>query len=172
MDDSLDSVLTDELGVDLYEQLSKLWSKAGMNTHKWLSNSPVVLSKIPLQDRANTPCKINLEEENLPLVRTLRVMWIATEDVFTFDSQVNEEFELTKHNFLKKVAILFDPLGFLSPFIVRAKVLMQELWIQGLDWDEKLPTELSTKVMSWFKELILLPTIKVQRCLQLKKQVR
>ena len=146
-----------------------MWNKAGMHTHKWLSNSPVVLSKIPLQDKAN---KINLEEENLPSVRTLGVMWIATEDVFTFGSQVNEEFELTKHNFLKKVATLFDPLGFLSPFIVRAKVLMQELWIYGLDWDEKLPTELSTKVMSWFEELILLPTIKVQRCLQLKKQVR
>ena len=115
---------------------------------------------------------MNLEEENLPSVRTLGVMWIAAEDVFTFDSQVNEEFELTKRNFLKKVATLFDPLGFLSPFVVRAKVLMQELWIHGLDWDEKLPTELSTKVMSWFEELILLPTIKVQRCLQLKKQVR
>ena len=49
---------------------------------------------------------------------------------------------------------------------------MQELWIHGLDWDEKLPTELSTKIISWFGELILLPTIKVQRCLQLKKQVR
>ena len=49
---------------------------------------------------------------------------------------------------------------------------MQELWIHGLDWDEKLPTELSTKILSWFGELILLPTIKVQRCLQLKKQVR
>ena len=39
MDDSMDSVLTDEQGVDLYEQLSELWSKAGMHTHKWLSNS-------------------------------------------------------------------------------------------------------------------------------------
>ena len=30
-----------------------------MHTHKWLSNSPVVLSEIPLQDRVN---KINFEE--------------------------------------------------------------------------------------------------------------
>ena len=169
MDDSMDSVLTDEQGVDLYEQLSELWSKAGMHTHKWLSNSPVVLSKIPLQDRVN---KMNLDEENLPSVKTLGVMWIAAEDVFTFESQVNGEFELTKRNFLKKIAALFDPLGFLSPFTIRAKVLMQELWIHGLDWDEKLPKELSTKIALWFGELVLLPTIKVPRCLQLKRQVR
>ena len=30
MDDSMESVLTDEQGVDLYKQLSELWSKAGM----------------------------------------------------------------------------------------------------------------------------------------------
>ena len=64
MDDGMDSVLTDEQGVDLYEQLSELWSKAGMHTHKWLSNSPIVL--IPLQDRVN---KMNLDEENLPSVQ-------------------------------------------------------------------------------------------------------
>ena len=61
MDDSMDSVLTDEQGVDLYELLSELWSKAGKHTHKWLSNSPIVLSKIPLQDRVN---KMNLNEES------------------------------------------------------------------------------------------------------------
>ena len=124
--------------------------------------------KIPLQDRVN---KMNLDEESLPSVKTLGVMWIAAEDVFTFKSQVSGEFELTKRIFLKKIAALFDPLGFLSPFTIRAKILMQELWIYGLDWDEKLPKELSTKIMLWFAELVLLPTIKVPRCLQFKKQV-
>ena len=71
IDDSMDSALIDELGVDLYEQLSELWRKAGMHTHKWLSNSPVVMSKIPLQHRAN---KMNLDEVNSPSVRTLGVM--------------------------------------------------------------------------------------------------
>ena len=87
MDDSMDSVLTDEQGVDLYEQLSELWSKAGMHTHKWLSNSPVVLSKIPLQDRVN---KMNLDEESLPSVKTLGVMWIAAEDVSPLSHRLME----------------------------------------------------------------------------------
>ena len=34
MDDSMDSVLTDEKGINLYKQLSDLWEKGGMYTHK------------------------------------------------------------------------------------------------------------------------------------------
>ena len=74
MDDSMDSVLTDEEGIDLYKQLSELWEKAGMHTHKWLSNSPVMLKKIPSQDRVY---KINLDEDNLPSIKALGIMRLA-----------------------------------------------------------------------------------------------
>ena len=43
MDDSMDSVITDDDDIELYKQLSELWGKANMYTHKCLSNSPVVL---------------------------------------------------------------------------------------------------------------------------------
>ena len=56
----------------------------------------------------------------------------------------------TKRIFLSRIAILFDPLGLLAPFLIRAKILMQEVWLNGLDWDERLPQELSTKVNAWF----------------------
>ena len=62
----------------------------------------------------------------------------------------------TKRSFLKLIATLFDPLGFLSPYIVRAKVLMQEIWISGRNWDDTLPEEITAKVMSWLSEL---PTV-------------
>ena len=52
MDDSMDSVMNDEQGVELYQQLSELWKKAGMHAHKWLSNSSAVLAHIPIEDRA------------------------------------------------------------------------------------------------------------------------
>ena len=53
MDDSMDSVLDDTQGIELYKQLDELWSKAGMHARKWLSNSPQILEKIPIKDRAS-----------------------------------------------------------------------------------------------------------------------
>ena len=47
MDDSMDSVIEETEGVELYKELSELWQKAGMQTHKWLSNSLKVLENIP-----------------------------------------------------------------------------------------------------------------------------
>ena len=49
---------------------------------------------------------------------------------------------------------------------------MQQLWLNGLEWDERLPLELFTKVNTWFAELSMLSEIKILRCLQLKKKVK
>ena len=43
----------------------------------------------------------------------------------------------TKQHFLKQIATLFDPIGFLAPFTTRAKMLLQQMWMAGLDWDEE-----------------------------------
>ena len=161
------TVMDETEGVELYKELSELWQKAGMKTHKWLSNSFKVLENIPSQCRAS---EVNLDCDEISAVKTLGVLWLATEDVFTFKSDcVLEKFQPTKRNFLKHIATLFDPLGMLSPFIVRAKVLMQEIWIAGMDWDDTLPEELSMKMKSWFMELPELCRLRVPRCLQLKE---
>ena len=90
-----------------------------MHAHKWLSNSQAVLEMIPLEDRT---CQLELSEDNSLAIKTLGIIWLADEDVFTFKSKLIEQgFKPTKRNVLKKIAALFDPLGFLSPFIIRAK---------------------------------------------------
>ncbi|XP_078360456.1 uncharacterized protein LOC144644785 [Oculina patagonica] len=159
MDDSMDSVSDDSQGIELYKQLDELWSKAGMHARKWLSNSPK-----NLEDRAS---EVDITMEPLPTVKTLGITWLPEEDVFTFKANPPEEtFQFTKRNFLKKIATLFDPVGFLAPFTVRAKVMMQEMWIAGLDWDELCPGELIHRSREWFCELEELPVIKVPRCLR------
>ena len=63
MDDSMDSVMTEDEGIELHRQLSQLLTKAGMHARKWLSNSPRVLQAIPLSDRKS---EVDLDIENLP----------------------------------------------------------------------------------------------------------
>ena len=136
MDDNMDSVMSESEGITLYKQLSELWDKAGMHAHKWLSNSEAILQMIPSQDRA---CQLELGDNNSPAIKTLGIMWFAREYVFTFISKpIEEGFKPTKRNFLKNMATLFDPLGLLSPFVIRAKVFMQEIWIAGTDWGDQL----------------------------------
>ena len=76
----MDSVKDDTEGVELYKQLSELWKKANVQTHKWLSNSLKVLENIPPQYRAT---EVNFDDKVSP-VKTLGVLWLATDDVFTF----------------------------------------------------------------------------------------
>ena len=169
MDNSMDSVVTENEGVSLYEQLSELWRKAGMHAHKWLSNSQAVLEVIPPQDRAS---QLELHRDWSLAVKTLGILWNAKEDIFTFNSkQIESHFQPTKRNVLKKIATLFDPLGFLSPFTVTAKILMQEMWIIGVDWDDSLPSDIVKKVNVWFLELEQLSKVRIPRSLQQKYTV-
>ena len=168
MDDSMDSVMSESEGITLYKQLSELWDKSGMHAHKWLSNSEAILQMIPSQDRA---CQLELGDNNSPAIKTLGIMWLAREDVLTFISKpIEEGFKPTKRNFLKKMATLFDPLGLLSPFVIRAKMFMQEMWIAGTDWDDQLSDDWIRKVNSWFSELNQLQNIRIPRSLQQKKE--
>ena len=117
------------------------------------------MKEIPIQNRA---CKLEFNENSSFSIKTLGILWIAAEDNFTFKFKgINQVFKFTRRDFLKRIATLFDPLGFLSPFTVRAKILMQEIWIAGTDWDDPLLDETNRKVQMWFGELVELGRIKV-----------
>ena len=65
-----------------------------------------------------------------------------------------------------KTATIFDPLGFLSPFTVRGKLLMQEAWTEAVTWDEVMSFQLTKKWKTWFRELPDLAKVKIPRCLK------
>ena len=58
---------------------------------------------------------------------------------------------------------MFDPLGLLEPFTVKAKIMLQELWKQKVSWDSQLPEELKPHWWTWFEELETLPLIQIPR---------
>ena len=76
--------------------------------------------------------------------------WNHHTDVFTF--KVNHELRLlqqptllSKIKILSQVSRIYDPIGFASAFLIRAKIGLQELWEKGIDWDEKLFPEIQEK---------------------------
>ena len=135
IDDSMGSMVNEDEAIKLVQQLKELWQKVGMHPRKWLSNFKKVLREIDTKDRAK---KIDLSKDDLPSVKTLTVVWSASSDQFFFSEAALVELILTKRKFLTKILTLFDPLGFVTPFVVRAKILMQEFWVSGIVWGDRL----------------------------------
>ena len=61
---------------------------------------------------------------------------------------------------------MYDVFGFVSPYLIRAKVLLQDLWKDGLSWDSEVGDEVAKVFRKWESELLRLPEINVPRCLR------
>ena len=96
-------------------------------------------------------------------MKTLGVQWNAETDELAFKLNVPDDIGYTKRGFLKVLAMLFDPLQMLAPFVVRGKIMLQEAWLLDLDWDEEFPVELEGKCREWFTQLPDL--VQLPRCL-------
>ena len=71
---------------------------------------------------------------------------------------------MTKRSLVSDVAKTFDALGWYSPTIVKAKVLLQTLWLEGIGWDECVPDAVLEEWSKWRRELPLLSTHCISRC--------
>ena len=95
-----------------------------------------ILMQFPEEDRA---IEVDLDNGNLSVIKTLGILWVDEKDIFTYRvNPPNQKHLLTKKNVLRKNAALFNPMGFLNPYIIRAKILLQEIWTSGLEWDDFL----------------------------------
>ncbi|XP_068234194.1 uncharacterized protein [Palaemon carinicauda] len=70
-----------------------------------------------------------------------------------------------KRGLLSTISSLYDPLGLLSPIILLAKKLLQELCqVESLDWDERIPGEPAERWQHWIQGLHLLEQLSIPRC--------
>jgi hypothetical protein len=76
---------------------------------------------------------------------------------------------MTKRVLLSELSKVFDPLGWLSPTTIKAKILCQELWKLKLGWDEELPTAVTEEWNRYQSELKLIEKIQIPRCITAPK---
>ncbi|KRY30334.1 hypothetical protein T01_9093, partial [Trichinella spiralis] len=141
---SRDSVADAKLFV---HQASDLLSRGGFHLTKWASNAPEALSDLPAEDCSSV--------DRSRLWKTLGISWNPQLDQLSIcpPSQAASETHGTKRGLLRLAASVFDPLGALTPFTVRAKQLLQSLWQTGISWDDPLPPEISRKWDQWRSDL-------------------
>ena len=71
---------------------------------------------------------------------------------------------MTRRGIVSAVYSLFDPLGFIAPYIMKAKLLLQTLSRKRLGWDDLIEETEKTQWNRWLDDLPKLEEVKVDRC--------
>ena len=103
----------------------KLLSLGGFNLTKWISNNKDFISLVPEKDRAQSVRSIRVGDM-LPTQRALGVFWDVQNDTFIYKFKP-KELANTRRKVVSVTASIFDPIGFIAPHVVRAKIFLQSL---------------------------------------------
>ena len=131
---------------------------------------------------------LNTEQE-----KVLGLGWKPKQDNFSFkvklnfskrtregraESDVNyDDFEsrmprlLTKRSVISQFATLYDPLGLLTPFTLKAKLMMRSIIMEvnqgnSKGWDESLSETLYSETMDLFREMFEIEKLSFRRCVR------
>ncbi|XP_019211648.1 uncharacterized protein LOC109200512 [Oreochromis niloticus] len=162
VDDGLISFHSEEEAIRLVKEAKELCRTGGLRLHKFVSNSKQVLNSLPEEDCAETVRKdLSLGEQQIE--RALGVKWCIDSDHFQFRVVVNEQ-PLSRRGVLSTVASIYDPLGFVAPFVLLGKQILQQMCREKADWDEPLTSDLKSRWESWLLDLKNLADVKIDRC--------
>ncbi|XP_052895578.1 uncharacterized protein LOC128302760 [Anopheles moucheti] len=160
MDDYFDSCDTVEEANMRAKQVQFIHSQAGFNMRNWLSNVRKALEGLQGFGRSQTK-SIEIGQRE-PFPRVLGLIWDTTTDTIKFATKwqpdlkpyATGERRPTKRIVLRIVISLFDPLGLKSPALIHGRIIMQDLWRSGIDWDAELS---DPEFRKWQRRVGLLP---------------
>ena len=152
VDDFLSGAQDIRSAKELKEAVEESLQKIGMTLHGWNSNSEEL--------RALWGAVAD------EIVSVLGLLWSPRDDSLAVNVKRVVEAsscDPTKKNLLSLTASLWDPLGFVQPFLVLPKLLFQEICKSNLGWRGKLPGDMKVKWEVWKSQLPDLAKICVPR---------
>ena len=102
--------------------LEALQKQGHLNLRKWTSNNAEVLSSLPSNMLAADSIALFTSETSVPI---LGIDWQLNTDYFSFYIE-DTPFDLpfTKRSVLSRIARIFDPMAWLAPIVITAKIIM------------------------------------------------
>ena len=141
VDDLLAGADSVEDAVDLIAEVKMVCELGGFNLRKWSSNSKDVLNTL----EATSADYVHSFDASDEITKVLGLSWCRNSDEFFFSFKGSPQGIVTKRSILSQIAGVFDPFGWLSPIVVKGKILMQELWILKIGWDVEVPQALKSE---------------------------
>ena len=186
VDDLIAGAANAQDAYNLYVKAKSIMAEGNFNLRKWNSNSPLLVDQIRKAEQHpeivpkkatdlkvdESSAKVFVTSDNSciesGLTKLLGITWNSEEDVFVFCSTelvtFVQQLPATKRSLLKTSAKIFDPLGFLSPFVIKLKILFQVLCVEGSDWDEPLKGNALDQWNQFTNEFAMLDEVRIPRC--------
>ena len=138
VDNVISGCNTEQEVLHYYKESRTIMSSAKFNLRSWASNCAELKIVASQEGTADDNTTVNI----------LGLRWNPNTDEISLASKPSilpYEDLITKREVLQDISKIFDPLGFVSPVVIRAKILMQTLWKTKIAWDEPLNEELHTE---------------------------
>ena len=139
---------------EIYLESKNIFKKASMNLREWISNCSEFLNLLPESDVVRGS-----------IVKIFGIPWNYEEGYLQVSGFSSNQVDIppTKRGVLKILAKIFDPLGLVTPVTFFGKVFLQELWKEGISWDELLSDNLCVKWKEILNKLKFLSRLKILR---------
>ena len=167
VDDIISGSCTEDEAFNLYVESKRIFREGGFNLRKFLTSSR------PLQERINrqespessshhepTYSETTLGVTQVPKVgehKILGVPWNPESDRLIFDvtciAKLALDLNPTKRNLVSLIGKFYDPLGYLSPVVIKYKILFQLLCQSKIEWDDIIPDDLMVEWKTLISDL-------------------
>ena len=165
MDDYLESSPTAEEAAQKAKDLVKMLSIGGFKLTKFVSNDPKILSQIEpdSENQSNDEKQLPTQDESS---HVLGLKWNHNSDTLVVSRGTTPDTKqtVTQRVVLSLVSAVYDPIGLVAPYTVKARLLLKDIWrLSGQKWDDVLPDDIVTKFTDWSSELGSLSEIVIPR---------
>lgn len=157
VDDLLTGANSETAALQLQKEIDETLASAGFITHKWVSS---------IEESQNIPQSVQVKSispKDEPL-KTLGILWDVPND--TFSIQVTRPIKKwSRRTVLSATNELYDPLGFVAPITLTAKIILQDIVKTTTNWDLPLSKEQLIAWKKWTEALPYLQNIRIPRCI-------
>ena len=167
MDDLMGNADDPEECLKILDDVKSILGTLNMECHKIICSSPEVLKHLDPQSVSKQikfdsfgegECKEN--DVLYEALKTLGLLWDGNTDIFSYEvNDMDPNTVWTKRKILSKYAKIYDPNGWILPFVILGRLAFQAACVESMDWDAPLNLE-GEAMKIWTRWLTGIPEIK------------